>query len=112
MRRILRALARRIGDADPEDLAEMVKLRSEIDDVIEAAVASQRSRETSWHAIGRALGITAAQALERYDPEARERRLERDRVRKRQERRSLRPGRRRVTSMLTTPVVRQRATRT
>lgn len=80
-RRILRALARRIGSADPEDLREMVKLKAEVDDIITQAVAAQRQNGTSWREIAAGLGIAPSQAIERYDPEVRARRLERDRLR-------------------------------
>jgi hypothetical protein len=86
VRRILRALARRIGSADPEDLRELVKLKAEIDDVIDNAVAQQRAGGASWREIAAALGVAPSQAIERYDPAVREKRRERDRARKRAER--------------------------
>jgi hypothetical protein len=81
LRRIMGALARRIGNSDPEDLREMVKLKAELDDILVQAVALQRANGASWREIATALGVAPSQAIERYDPEVRARRLERDRLR-------------------------------
>lgn len=58
VRRILRAHGRRVGDADPEDLAELVAMRETLDAAIAVAVKGQRRNGFSWAAIGRGLGIT------------------------------------------------------
>ncbi len=66
LRRVLRALGRRVGDADPEDLAEMVALRADVDEAIQGAVLGMRSRGVSWSDIGRAVGMTRQSAHERW----------------------------------------------
>ena len=67
VRRMLRAYGRRVGNADDVDLAELVKLRDEVDAVIASAVIMQRETwDRSWADIGRALGITRQAAQQRY----------------------------------------------
>ena len=58
MRRMLRAYGRRVGDADPEDLTELVALRAELDKAITVAIQGQRRNGSSWADIGRGLGVT------------------------------------------------------
>lgn len=58
VRRIIAAHGRRVGDADPEDLAELVAMRATLEEAIAAAVRGQRSNGFSWAAIGRGLGVT------------------------------------------------------
>lgn len=57
-RRIMRAMARRMGQADPEDLAEMLALRADLDEAIDQAVAGLRESGFSWGEIARATGTT------------------------------------------------------
>lgn len=66
LRRVLRALSKRVGEADPEDLAEMVELRGEVDKAIAEAVAGMRARGVPWSDIGRATGMTRQSAHERW----------------------------------------------
>lgn len=67
LRRMLRAYARRVGDADDVDLAEMVELRDELEAAIRAAVWGQRRNHgASWADIGRGLGVTRQAAQMRY----------------------------------------------
>ena len=67
LRRMLRAYAVRVGDADDVDLAEMVGLRDELERAIEAAVWNQRRNHgASWADIGRGLGVTRQAAQMRY----------------------------------------------
>ncbi len=68
MRRMLRAHGRRAGDADPEDLAELVQLRGELDKAIAVAVQGQRRNGFSWAAIGRGLGVTRQAAQMTWGP--------------------------------------------
>ena len=58
MRRMLRAHGRRVGDADPEDLTDLVALRGELDKAIAVAIMGQRRAGFSWTDIGRGLGVT------------------------------------------------------
>lgn len=65
-RRILRAMARRVGTADPEDLEEMLALRDELDEAIVQAVAGLRASDYSWAEIARATGTTRQAAFARW----------------------------------------------
>lgn len=71
-RRMLRGAGRRVGAADPEDLAALVQLRAELDDVIQAAVDALREDKGpqapgySWAQLGTALGMTRQSAQQRY----------------------------------------------
>ena len=58
VRRVIRAHGRRVGQADPEDLAELLTLRLELDTAIATAVQGQRRNGFSWADIGRGLGVT------------------------------------------------------
>jgi hypothetical protein len=64
VRRIVRAHGRRVADADPEDLADLLAIRTALDAALSDAIAGQRRNGFSWAAIGRGLGVTrqAAQA--------------------------------------------------
>lgn len=65
MRRMIRAHGRRVADADPEDLADMVALREHLEEAIADAVAGMRPR-FSWAQIARGLGTTRQAAQMRY----------------------------------------------
>lgn len=74
VRRIIRAFGARVADADPEDLAVMLAVRTELDAVILAAVYEQNQiQERSWAAIGGAAGITRQSAYDRWGKAVRER---------------------------------------
>lgn len=67
LRRMIRAYARRVADADDVDLAQMLQVRAELDDAIAAAVAGQRERHgRSWAEVARGLGVTRQAAQMRY----------------------------------------------
>lgn len=66
VRRAVRALARRVGGADPEDLAEMLTVAGELDAAIEAAVRGLRVTGYSWAEIARATGTTRQAAHARW----------------------------------------------
>lgn len=71
MGRMLRAYSRRVGDADPEDLAEMLAVHAEFGAAIQGAVTAQRARYgTSWADIGKAAGITRQAAQQRWGGQA------------------------------------------
>lgn len=55
--RMLTAYGRRVADADPVDLATMLRLRDDLDASITHAVAGLRTRH-SWSEIAAPLGIT------------------------------------------------------
>ena len=65
VRRIIAAHGRRVADADPEDLAELVAMRASLDQAVQVAVEGMRDRGLSWAEIGRGLGVTrqAAHAM-------------------------------------------------
>lgn len=58
VRRIIRAHGRRVAGADPEDLAQLVAIRAELDHAIAVAIQGQRRNGFSWADIGRGLGVT------------------------------------------------------
>lgn len=64
-RRVMKGAAKRVGDADPEDLAELVALREDLEAAIALAVEGQRARY-SWGQIARGLGTTRQAAQMRY----------------------------------------------
>jgi hypothetical protein len=68
VRRILRALSRRVGNADLDALSEMAALQDELDGHVIDAVARLRHDvyPASWADIGRAFGISRQAAQERF----------------------------------------------
>ena len=66
LRRMIRAAGRRVANADEYELAELLKLRAELDEAISVAVAGQRSYGRSWAAIAYAAGMTRQAAWERW----------------------------------------------
>lgn len=69
-RRILRAVARRVGAASPEDLAEMLALEADLRLSIDRAVAGMRETGFSWAEIGAACGTTRQAAHARWASKA------------------------------------------
>lgn len=65
-RRIMRAMGRRLASADPDDLVEMIALRTELDAAIAQAVAGMRQTGYSWTEIGAAVGISKQAALKKW----------------------------------------------
>lgn len=66
-RRILRGYGRRIADADPEDLADLIKLSGELDELIRATIETGRKRwDWTWEDIGRAAGTGRSAAFQRW----------------------------------------------
>ncbi|MBD3782256.1 MAG: hypothetical protein IE926_04755 [Micrococcales bacterium] len=59
-------MSRRIGDADPEDLEEMLALRADLDEAIVRSVAGLRANGYSWAEIARATGTTKQAAFARW----------------------------------------------
>lgn len=67
LRRLIRSYARRVGEADDVDLAEMVDIKRELDEAVAEAVRRQRELYgRSWADIARGLGCTRQAAQERY----------------------------------------------
>lgn len=65
-RRAVRAMARRVGDSDPDDLALMLELRDELDRGIARAVRGHRDAGFSWAEIATPLGMTRQAAQQRW----------------------------------------------
>lgn len=66
-RRIIRSYAKRVADADEVDLAEMVRVRDEMDEAIGQAVAGmRRNHGRSWAYIGEAMGTSRQAAFKRF----------------------------------------------
>jgi len=66
MARLLRATGRRVGEADPEDLKDLIDLQKRLDQTILEAVAGLRASGCTWEIIGQALGTTRQAAIMRW----------------------------------------------
>lgn len=66
VRRMVKALAKRVAEADDVDLAEMVEIRRVLEDAIEQAVIGQKAAGRSWAEIAAGLGTTRQYAQKRY----------------------------------------------
>jgi hypothetical protein len=66
VRRIVRAHGRRVAEADPEDLVDLVGLHAVVDQAVREAVRGQRERGASWAAIARGLGTSRQAAWDRF----------------------------------------------
>lgn len=69
-RRILRAYGRRVADADPEDLAELLSVQRDVGAAIDAAVLGMRANGFTWAQIGEGAGITRQAAQIRWGVKA------------------------------------------
>lgn len=65
-RRTVRALARRVGSSDPDDLALMLELKNELDAGLRRAVDDLRAAGFSWAEIANPLGMTRQAAQQRW----------------------------------------------
>lgn len=76
LHRMVRALGRRVGQGDPDELVMLARLRDEVDAATRSAVSQLRENTgASWARIGHSLGITKQSAQERFGrDEARQRR--------------------------------------
>lgn len=68
IRRMLKAMGRRAANADPEDLAMLLDLRSELDSAIADAVAGLRASGFTWESISEATGTTRQAVCDRWGP--------------------------------------------
>jgi hypothetical protein len=66
LRRLLRSAGHRVADADVEDLAELISLRSELDTAILVAVKGLRDSGATWEDIGGATGTTRQAAIMKW----------------------------------------------
>lgn len=66
VRRVIRALSRRVGQGDIEALRDMTGLAGDLDSAIAEAVAGLRRQEYSWSEIGQRVGTTRQAAQQRW----------------------------------------------
>jgi uncharacterized protein with PIN domain len=67
LRRMIRAHGKRVEFADVEDLADLIDLQRELDEVITKTIEQLRShQEFSWAAIARATGVTRQAAQQKW----------------------------------------------
>lgn len=64
--RMIKAYGRRVGKADPEDLATMLDLHAQFGAAIQAAVTAQRDEGASWADVARGAGTTRQAAQARW----------------------------------------------
>ncbi len=69
LERILTAMGRRVGQGDPEDLRDLLRIAAFLDQVVADAVQQIHARY-SWTQIGAAAGITKQSAQERWGKHA------------------------------------------
>jgi hypothetical protein len=67
-RRLTLAAGRTTAGGDPDDLANLCRLRATIEEAIDTAVVGIRESGYSWTALGEVLGITRQGAFQRYGP--------------------------------------------
>lgn len=83
-RRIVRSYANRIGEeGEVVDLTGLVELAQGVEVAQQRAVAQLRSHGLSWAYIGKELGTSGQAAYQRWDPEARAKRNEAQKLRAR-----------------------------
>lgn len=66
VRRILRAYGRRVGQADPTALRDLVAARAAVDSAMDEAVQGLRDAGFSWTEIGRELNVSKQAARQRW----------------------------------------------
>ena len=66
MRRMLRSWAKRLADADVEDLAMLAAFTRDVSDAQRNAVSGWRAQGRSWREIGEAFGTTRQAAEQRF----------------------------------------------
>lgn len=64
--RMIKAAGRRVGQADPDDLARLVGLQAVLSEAIQAAVDGQRSTGIYWSSIAEATGTTKSAAIQKW----------------------------------------------
>ena len=66
LKRMIRAGAKRVSDADELELREFAALRKFFDEKLTDAIHNQIRNGKSWTDIGRALGVTKQAAYKKY----------------------------------------------
>lgn len=69
IRRMVRHAGYRVGERDPELLAELYRLHDDVNRAMVVAIHDQRSQGITWESIGQALGVTKQAALMRWGAE-------------------------------------------
>lgn len=64
--RLIRAAGRRVGDADIDELRDLLAMQAELDRTIVQAVAGLRAAGVTWQQIGEANGTTGQAATIRW----------------------------------------------
>jgi len=64
--RIVSGAGRRVADADPEELAQLLQLRDAVDQAVLQAVSGLRQSGATWQDIGDAIGVTRQAAIMRW----------------------------------------------
>lgn len=64
--RMIRAYGRRVANASPEDLAEFLTIKTDVDEALSAAVAGLRAQGHSWASIARGIGMSRQAAFKRW----------------------------------------------
>lgn len=68
LRRMVRAFGKRVGQKDPQALAEIVQIEAELYYATRRAVQSLRDAGYSWAEIAAPLGVTRQAAQQRWSP--------------------------------------------
>jgi DNA-directed RNA polymerase specialized sigma24 family protein len=66
VRRVIRALGRRVGDGDADALAELARLRNDLEQAMGEAVRELYARGWSYAEIGARLGISRQAVRQQY----------------------------------------------
>ena len=64
--RMLAAAGRRVADADPDELQQLLALRDAVDAAVLNAVRGLRASGATWQDIGDAIGVTRQAAIMRW----------------------------------------------
>lgn len=68
LRRFLRNAGEKVGTGDPEQIADLLALKDEIDKAAAIAIARQRRTGITWVSIGEALGVTKEAVIMKWKP--------------------------------------------
>lgn len=69
LKRMIKAAGKRVGDADEHELRELVALRKDLSEAIQAAVDGQRAIGRSYADIAAGLGMSRQAAFKRWGKE-------------------------------------------
>jgi hypothetical protein len=66
LHRMIRAAGPKVGQGDPEHLAQLIELHSHLATAIQNAVDQQRANGITWQSIGEATGTTRQAAIMKW----------------------------------------------